>query len=105
MERRRRLWVAPARALFLTQPRPPRELVDQLHSLTDPEEVVRRSQLCEIDFLPLGLVSGASSKPPFPMPWYFPFQAMAVIKEQMRILSDFQAIGAQTFERKGLLSQ
>ena len=46
----------PARALFSVSPaRRLRELFDQLHNLTDPEEVVRRSQICEVDFLPPGL--------------------------------------------------
>ncbi len=31
-----------------------RELFDQFHNLTDPEEVVRRSKICEVDFLPPG---------------------------------------------------
>jgi hypothetical protein len=36
-----------------------RELFDQLHDLTDPAEVVRRSKICEVDFLPPGSVPGA----------------------------------------------
>jgi quercetin dioxygenase-like cupin family protein len=44
-------WVTPARRL--------RELFDQLHDLGDPEEVVRRSKVCEVDFLPPGSVPGA----------------------------------------------
>jgi hypothetical protein len=43
--------VSPARRL--------RELFDQLHNLGDPEEVVRRSKVCEVDFLPPGSVPGA----------------------------------------------
>ncbi|MGB7040996.1 MAG: cupin domain-containing protein, partial [Xanthobacteraceae bacterium] len=50
----------PARALFSVSPaRRLRELFDQLHNLTDPQEVVRRSQICEVDFLPPGSVPGA----------------------------------------------
>jgi quercetin dioxygenase-like cupin family protein len=50
----------PARALFSVSPaRRLRELFDQLHNLTDPEEVVRRSKVCEVDFLPPGSVQGA----------------------------------------------
>ena len=50
----------PARALFSVSPaRRLRELFDQLHNLTDPEEVVRRSQICEVDFLPPDSVPGA----------------------------------------------
>ena len=50
----------PARALFSVAPaRRLRELFDQLHNLTDPEEVVRRSKICEVDFLPPGSVPGA----------------------------------------------
>ena len=50
----------PARALFSVSPaRRLRELFDQLHNLTDPEEVVRRSKACEVDFLPPGSVPGA----------------------------------------------
>jgi len=44
-------WVTPARKL--------KELFDQLHNLTDPEEVVRRSAACEVEFLPPGSVPGA----------------------------------------------
>ena len=44
-------WVTPARRL--------RELFDQLHNLGDVEEVVRRSKICEVDFLPPGSVPGA----------------------------------------------
>ncbi|MFH6784413.1 cupin domain-containing protein [Methylobacterium sp. MA0201] len=44
-------WVSPGRRL--------KELFDQLHDLTDPEEVVRRSAACEVEFLPPGAVSGA----------------------------------------------
>jgi mannose-6-phosphate isomerase-like protein (cupin superfamily) len=44
-------WVSPGRRL--------KELFDQLHDLTDPEEVVRRSAACEVDFLPPGSVPGA----------------------------------------------
>jgi hypothetical protein len=50
----------PARALFTVSPaRRLRELFDQLHDLTDPAEVVRRSKVCEVDFLPPGSVPGA----------------------------------------------
>ena len=50
----------PARALFSVSPaRRLRELFDQLHNLTDPGEVVRRSKICEVDFLPPGSVPGA----------------------------------------------
>ena len=49
-----------SRALFTVTPaRRLRELFDQLHNLTDPEEVVRRSKTCEVDFLPPGSVPGA----------------------------------------------
>jgi hypothetical protein len=52
----------PARALFSVTPaRRLRELFDQLHNLSDPEEVVRRSKVCEVDFLPPGSVPGAWS--------------------------------------------
>ena len=44
-------WVSPARQL--------KELFDQLHNLTDPEEVVRRSAAHEVEFLPPGSVPGA----------------------------------------------
>lgn len=44
-------WVSPARQL--------KELFDQLHNLTDPAEVVRRSAAHEVDFLPPGSVPGA----------------------------------------------
>ncbi len=44
-------WVSPGRRL--------KELFDQLHDLQDPEEVVRRSKTCEVDFLPPGSVPGA----------------------------------------------
>jgi uncharacterized RmlC-like cupin family protein len=50
----------PARALFTVTPaRRLRELFDQLHNLSDPNEVVRRSKICEVDFLPPGSVPGA----------------------------------------------
>jgi mannose-6-phosphate isomerase-like protein (cupin superfamily) len=50
----------PARALFSVTPaRRLRALFDQLHNLTDPDEVVRRSKICEVDFLPPGSVPGA----------------------------------------------
>jgi quercetin dioxygenase-like cupin family protein len=50
----------PARALFSVSPaRRLRELFDQLHNLADPAEVVRRSKICEVDFLPPGSVPGA----------------------------------------------
>ena len=49
-----------ARALFTVTPaRRLRELFDQLHNLSDPDEVVRRSKVCEVDFLPPGSVPGA----------------------------------------------
>ena len=49
-----------ARALFSVTPaRRLRELFDQLHNLSDPDEVVRRSKVCEVDFLPPGSVPGA----------------------------------------------
>jgi hypothetical protein len=38
---------------------PLRGLFDQIHNLTDPQEVVRRSKICEVDFLPPGSVPGA----------------------------------------------
>ncbi len=44
-------WVSPGRRL--------KELFDLLHDLQDPEEVVRRSKMCEVDFLPPGSVPGA----------------------------------------------
>ncbi|MDR7303567.1 mannose-6-phosphate isomerase-like protein (cupin superfamily) [Haloactinomyces albus] len=44
-------WVSPAGRLA--------ELFDQLHNLEDPEEVVRRSALRDVDFLPAGSVAGA----------------------------------------------
>lgn len=44
-------WVSPAGQLS--------ELFDQLHNLTDPDEVVRRSALLGVDFLPAGSVPGA----------------------------------------------
>ncbi len=44
-------WVSPGRRL--------KELFDLLHDLQDPEEVVRRSSMCEVDFLPPGSVPGA----------------------------------------------
>lgn len=37
-------WVAPSRKLF--------ELFSRIHNLTDPEQVVRISAECEVDFLP-----------------------------------------------------
>jgi hypothetical protein len=50
----------PTRALFSVPPAQRlRELFDQLHNFTDPEEVVRRSKVCEVDFLPPGSVPGA----------------------------------------------
>ena len=50
----------PARALFSVSPaRRLRELFEQLHNLTDVEDVVRRSKICEVDFLPPGSVPGA----------------------------------------------
>ena len=50
-EARALFWVTPARKL--------RALFDQLHNLGDVEEVVRRSKICEVDFLPPGSVPGA----------------------------------------------
>jgi quercetin dioxygenase-like cupin family protein len=45
----------PSRALFWVTPaRQLRRLFDQLHDLTDVEEVVRRSRACGVDFLPPG---------------------------------------------------
>lgn len=44
-------WVSPAGRLS--------QLFDQLHNLQDPEEVVRRSALHGVDFLPPGSVPGA----------------------------------------------
>jgi mannose-6-phosphate isomerase-like protein (cupin superfamily) len=44
-------WVSPAGRLA--------ELFDKLHNLTDPEEVVRLSAECGVDFLPPGSVEGA----------------------------------------------
>jgi uncharacterized cupin superfamily protein len=44
-------WVSPAGKLVA--------LFDQLHNLTDPEEVVRRSAEHDVDFLPPGSVEGA----------------------------------------------
>lgn len=44
-------WVSPAGKLA--------ELFDQLHNLEDPDEVVRRSALHDVDFLPPGSVPGA----------------------------------------------
>jgi mannose-6-phosphate isomerase-like protein (cupin superfamily) len=49
----------PARAFSVTPARHLRELFDQLHNLTDPDEVVHRSKICEVDFLPPGSVPGA----------------------------------------------
>jgi len=50
----------PTRALFWVTPaRKLKELFDQLHNLTDPQEVVRRSAACEVNFLPPGSVPGA----------------------------------------------
>jgi hypothetical protein len=47
----------PARALFSVTPaRRLSELFDQLHNLSDPDEVVLRSKVCEVDFLPSGSV-------------------------------------------------
>jgi len=44
-------WVSPAGRLA--------ELFDKLHNVTDPEEVVRLSAECDVDFLPAGSVDGA----------------------------------------------
>ncbi|MCF4129529.1 cupin domain-containing protein [Methylobacterium sp. SyP6R] len=50
----------PNRAIFWVSPgRKLKQLFDLLHDLTDPEEVVRRSAACEVDFLPPGSVPGA----------------------------------------------
>ena len=35
------------------------KLFDQLHNLADPDEMVCRSKICEVDFLPPGSVPGA----------------------------------------------
>jgi mannose-6-phosphate isomerase-like protein (cupin superfamily) len=51
---------APTRALFWVSPGGRlQELFGQLHDLTDPEEVVRLSARCDVDFLPPGAVPGA----------------------------------------------
>jgi mannose-6-phosphate isomerase-like protein (cupin superfamily) len=51
---------APTRALFWVSPAGRlAELFDKLHNLTDPDEVVRLSAECEVDFLPAGSVEGA----------------------------------------------
>jgi hypothetical protein len=44
-------WVSPSGQLA--------QLFDQLHNLTDPDEVVCRSALHGVDFLPQGSVPGA----------------------------------------------
>lgn len=44
-------WVSPSGRLS--------QLFDQLHNLDDPDEVVRRSALHDVDFLPPGTVPGA----------------------------------------------
>ncbi len=50
----------PARALFWVTPaRRLKELFDGLHDMNEPAEVVRRSAMCEVDFLPPGSVPGA----------------------------------------------
>ena len=50
----------PTRALFWVSPsRRLKELFELLHNLEDPAEVVRRSALCEVDFLQPGSVAGA----------------------------------------------
>ena len=51
---------APSRALFWVSPAGRlAELFDKLHDLTDPDEVVRLSAECGVDFLPAGSVDGA----------------------------------------------
>jgi uncharacterized cupin superfamily protein len=51
---------ADARALFWVSPSGRlAQLFDQLHDLTDPEEVVRQSALHDVEFLPPGSVRGA----------------------------------------------
>jgi hypothetical protein len=51
---------APTRGLFWVSPAGRlAALFDQLHDLTDPEEVVRRSAAHDVDFLPPGSVEGA----------------------------------------------
>jgi quercetin dioxygenase-like cupin family protein len=51
---------APSRALFWVSPAGRlAELFDKLHDLQDPEEVVRVSAECGVDFLPAGSVEGA----------------------------------------------
>jgi quercetin dioxygenase-like cupin family protein len=51
---------APARGLFWVSPAGRlAELFDKLHNLTDPDEVVRLSAECDVDFLPAGSVEGA----------------------------------------------
>ena len=51
---------ADARALFWVSPTGRlAHLFDQLHDLTDPDEVVRQSALHDVDFLPPGSVPGA----------------------------------------------
>ena len=50
----------PGKALFWVSPSGRlAQLFDQLHNLSDPEEVVRRSALHDVDFLPEGSVPGA----------------------------------------------
>ncbi|TGD98571.1 cupin domain-containing protein [Methylobacterium nonmethylotrophicum] len=50
----------PNRALFWVSPGGKlKALFDLLHDLADPEEVVRRSAACDVDFLPPGAVPGA----------------------------------------------
>ncbi|MBO1267936.1 cupin domain-containing protein [Arthrobacter cavernae] len=51
---------AAAKALFWVSPSGQlAQLFDQLHNLSDPDEVVRRSALHGVDFLPQGSVPGA----------------------------------------------
>lgn len=51
---------APARSLFWVSPSGQlASLFDELHNVTDPEEVVRLSALRDVDFLPNGSVPGA----------------------------------------------
>lgn len=51
---------APGKALFWVSPAGRlSQLFDQLHNLQDPEEVVRRSALHDVNFLPPGSVEGA----------------------------------------------
>ena len=50
----------PSRALFWVSPAGRlKDLFDQLHDLTDPDEVVKRSAAHDVDFLPPDAVKGA----------------------------------------------